>query len=469
MSVKNIFGTAGIRGVYGKDLTFDIIFKLGLALGKFSKGNKVLLGWDCRKSSVAISNILVSSLLSNGNDVNLAGLITTPALQKFIRDLREYGLGIMVTASHNPPKYNGIKVIKGDGTEISYKEEIEISKLFWNIDEIEIDWKRMSNSVTDIHEKVVSHYIDSLSAYMNRELLNRKFVIGLDYANCSSVVTIGRFLSLFRNIKMYELNYIINGFFPGRLPEPIPEHLKRTVDFFRSNNIDLGVAFDGDGDRGIVIDKYGKIYWGDEIGTLIAYYIGDELGINSVVTPVSSSIIVEKVLEPIGIKVYRTKVGAKNIVLKMIEKGSKLGFEENGGILFSPHLYARDGGITLLMSMRLLTEMNRELRSLRSKFPVYYQIKTKVTVEELEKNERITIIEEIKDKYSHIAYKIEELDGAKIFIDDDTWVLIRPSGTEPLIRIFTESPDPKRSKKLSETFKSEVIKLYKKIISSKGV
>jgi len=469
MSVKNIFGTAGIRGVYGKDLTFDIIFKLGLALGKFSKGKKILLGWDCRKSSIAISNILIASLLSNGNDVDLAGLITTPALQKFIRDLGEYGLGVMVTASHNPPEYNGIKVIKDDGTEISYKEEIGISKLFWDIDKIEIYWKEVSDNVVDIHEKVVSHYIDSLSIYMNRELLNRKFVIGLDYANCSSIITIGRFLSLFKNIKTYELNYIINGFFPGRFPEPIPEHLVKTVDFFKSGNIDLGIAFDGDGDRGIVIDKYGKIYWGDEIGTLIAYYIGDELGINSVVTPVSSSIIVEKVLEPIGIKVYRTKVGAKNIVLEMIKSFSKLGFEENGGILFSPHLYARDGGITLLMSMKLLTEMNEELRVLRNKFPTYYQVKTKVAVEKLEKNEKMTIIEEIKDKYSNIAYKIEELDGAKIFIDEDTWVLIRPSGTEPLIRIFTESPDLKRSRRLSETFKSEVIKLYKKIISSKSM
>jgi phosphomannomutase/phosphoglucomutase len=407
-------------------------------------------------------NILTAAVLCSGWDIDHAGLITTPALQKYVGDHSEYSGGIMVTASHNPPEYNGIKVILENGVEITEETELEISKLFYEMENT-IDWKEISTMTRDVHSNVVAYYLDSLSLYIPKELLNKRIVLGLDYANCSSIETIRRLVNLFYNARLVEVNHFVDGIFPGRLPEPTPVNLERTIDVFKRNNIDLGVAFDGDGDRGIIIDTRGRVYWGDEIGTMIAYYLGDELNLKEVITPVSSSILVERVLEPIGIKVIRTRVGAKNIISKMMERGSKLGFEENGGIIYAPHLLARDGGITFVMSLNLIHKMNKDLYRLRERLPSYHQVKTKVRVEKLSKDDKYRLLVEIEEEKIKETIDIDHTDGIKLFLGEDSWVLIRPSGTEPLIRIFAEAKDEKTANHLAEYYKELVEKKIKEL------
>ena len=467
MIYKNLFGTSGIRGIFGQNLNADFVFRLGYVLGEYLGKKSILIGWDCRRSSLPIMNILTAAILCSGRDVDHAGLITTPALQKYVGDHKEYSGGIMVTASHNPPEYNGIKVILEDGIEITEKNEVEITRLFYEKENI-IDWREIATMTRDIHGNVVAYYLDSLSQHIPRELFSKRLVLGFDYANCSSIETIRRLVNLFYNTRLVEVNHFVDGFFPGRLPEPTPENLKQTIEVFKRSDIDLGVAFDGDGDRGIIIDKRGRVYWGDEIGTMIAYYLGDKLDLKEVITPVSSSILVERTLEPIGIKVIRTRVGAKNIISKMMERGSKLGFEENGGIIYTPHLLARDGGITFIMTLNLIYIMNQELYKLRERLPSYYQVKTKVRAEKLSKDDKYRLLMEIEEEKIKDTIDIDRTDGIKLFLSEDSWVLIRPSGTEPLIRIFVEAKDEKTANHLAQHYKELIIhKIYSLTRSSR--
>jgi len=461
---ENIFGTAGVRGIFGKDLDHNFIYKLGAAVSEYFGAGTYLIGWDCRVTSLAIANIAVSSLLSMGNEVHVAGLITTPALQKYIQDTKIYKGGLMITASHNPPEYNGIKVIRGDGVEISRKEEVSITKIFNELD-LDIKWYNVSSKVLNKEDAAITYYIESLYNHIAPAVLKRKIKLGIDYANCSSYVTIRRLVNLFHNFKLIEVNNEVNGLFPGRLPEPTPENLKKTLKLFKKYSIDLGIAFDGDGDRGIIIDENNRVYWGDEIGVLVAYYMAEDLGINAVVTPVSSSILVETVLEPIGIKVVRTRVGAKNIVSKMIELNSILGFEENGGIIYAPHLLARDGAITLIMTLNLLSKYRKSLSELRKIFPTYYQFKLKYRLPKLDPSFETEILLKIREEAKDIV-RVEEIDGIKLFHSEDEWVLIRPSGTEPLIRIFTESRDKKKAKELAELYYRKIKSIASNIVTN---
>lgn len=466
LSVENLFGTSGVRGIFGESLNVDFIFRLGYVLGKYLGEKTILVGWDCRKSSLAISGILTSALLSAGSNVDHAGLITTPGLQKYVGDHREYSGGVMITASHNPPEYNGIKVILSDGIEISEREELEITRLYKELD-IRLDWKEIASTVRDIHDYAITHYVDSVSKHIDKETLKKRWILGVDYANCSAIKSTRRLINLFYNAKVIEVNHYIDGLFPGRLPEPTPEHLTATIEAFKQNNVDVGVAFDGDGDRGVIIDGKGRFYWGDEIGTMIAYYLGDKLGINEVVTPVSSSILVERTLETIGIRVIRTKVGAKNIITKMRERKCKLGFEENGGIIYAPHLLGRDGAITFIMTLNLINEKKKELHKLRDKLPKYFQKKTKIRVEGLKRDEIYKILLEIEEEKLKETIDIDHTDGIKLFFDENTWVLIRPSGTEPLIRIFVEAKELETVNKLVKEYQDIVYRKSRKLLDKK--
>jgi phosphomannomutase/phosphoglucomutase len=253
-------------------------------------------------------------------------------------------------------------------------------------------------------------------------------------------------------IKTYDINYNIDGSFPNRPSEPRPENLgelsKKVVDY----SADFGVGFDGDGDRALIVDEKGNVWWGDVIGALIAMYLKDcGARINSVVTPVTSSSLVDIMLEPLNIKVYRTRVGAKNIVRKMIREASPLGFEENGGIIYAPHVYTRDGGIAMVLIMNLLSYYERPLSTLLRDTPELFQLKDKVKISN--KQSISEILTKIEEDLGKDTYKIDRIDGIKLYYSIDRWVLVRPSGTEPIIRIFSEAPSKREAIELVEKAK----------------
>jgi|Deesub1362B_J571_1020462.scaffolds.fasta_scaffold00004_87 phosphomannomutase/phosphoglucomutase len=445
--MTKLFGTSGIRGVFKDDIDPSFAIHLSLAITKVFKPHHAIIGWDCRTSSEPLAFSLISGFLAGGVNVDIAGLVSTPSFQKYITDNPgKYSVGVMVTASHNPPEYNGFKVYYGDGLEIYPEDEDKIESSLYNKDYSISDWRRLG-STTDVRNRVLENYISSLVKASS--ISSNEYTIAIDLCGCSSILTIPPTLDRLK-ISYKAINDKIDGFFTQRLPEPKPDTIYNLIKLVKISKVNFGVAFDGDGDRSIFIDEKGVPWWGDATGILIGKYLIEIGETDSIVTPITSTAATEMVIESLGGKVIRTRVGGKNIVKAMINYGSKWGFEENGGGIYGPHLYGRDGGITLILIMNVLQHYNKPLSQLLEDIPKLFQLKEKVSI----KNRLIIpdLLEHFSNYYS--KYKIDRTEGVKVFFKDDEWVLIRPSGTEPIIRVFAESPNYKRAKDiLNDTLK----------------
>ncbi len=454
--MTKLFGTSGIRAVLGKELTVYDVIKIVLSTARYFDYSPVLIGWDCRIHSKPLAMMAASLLQIYGVDVATAGIISTPSMQKYLGTKRER-YGIMFTASHNPPEYFGIKIFYDNGVEIYGEAEKKITDIYETLDLPNVDWGLSKEDTIDLTEDVISTYIDFMSQYIEKlPLSTEDFVVGVDFSNCSAVSTAGRFLSTL-GLKMIYLNNVIDGRFPGRMPEPNRETLKKTLEALKGK-IDVGVAFDGDADRGLVFDGYGDIYWGDQIGALTALHLSQELGIDTIVTPISTSHKLMKFLENTGFKVIYTPVGAKHIVSKMITYGYNFGFEENGGLVYLPHIPGRDGLLTFLFTLSFMTKTKSKLREISEILPKTFVIKKKVKI----KGDKAAVMEELSgkvmEKYMDVGCEATDIDGIKLICSDFS-ILVRPSGTEPLIRIFVEHDSMERAEKISE----EIVEMVKEI------
>lgn len=447
-----LFGTSGIRGIFNEDLGPERILDISLAIGTYYGPNsKALIGWDCRLSSEAIMSIVVGGLLSVGVDVDVCGYITTPCFQKYMAVSDTYDFGLIITASHNPPQYNGIKLINRNGLEEYTNVESEIESLLASRNFMKVNWNKLGKYKQVDNCWIINSYVESLLSHLDALAANRKFKIVFDFANCVSAITIKYLINKLRNLTPIYINDSIDGRFPNRPSEPKPDNLteleRRVVEF----GADFGIGFDGDGDRAIVVDNDGVAWWGDYLGAVIGIYLKETRGLNGIATPVTSSSVVDIVLGAKDVKIYRTKVGAKHIVKKMTEKNLLLGFEENGGIIYSPHVLTRDGGITTILTMNILSYFNDTLSNIMGALPKLYQRKDKIRL--INRDKINVVLNTLLNEYKDQCIKIDTTDGVKLYFDEAEWVLVRPSGTEPIIRIFAESETQEKASKLVDSFK----------------
>jgi len=449
--LRRLFGTSGIRGIFGENLDAIFAIKLGYAISRLLP-KKVVIGWDCRTSSKILSYSLASAIASCNITVDMAGLVTTPALQTYVTYTERYDYGIMVTASHNPPQYNGFKVFLGSGLESYPDTEEKIEKALE--EKVNIQWDSVG-AIQHLPDKhVCKYYVDKvLEHYVN----SSKWNVGVDLAGCASIFTIPYLLERLE-VNSYYINDTLDPLFKLRPPEPRPDNLGKLQQLVQSKKLDFGVAFDGDGDRAIFVDEKGIAWWGDATGILIGKYLVEIGETKYVVTPITSTIATEIVIENVGGKVIRTKVGGKNIVKEMINHNSVWGFEENGGGIYGKHVYGRDGGITLVLILRILKHYNKPLSRLLGELPKYHQVKDKVMIKD--KRTAELLIKHLYNKFS--KFKIDTTEGVKIFFKDDEWVLVRPSGTEPIIRIFGESKSRKRAEEMVLEMKKEIYQFLDK-------
>lgn len=447
---RKLFGTSGIRGVYNKEIDYLFAYNLGLSLATYFEGGKALVGRDCRFSSDPLSLSLVTGILEGGADVDLSGITSTPAFQCYVKKTGSYNFSVMVTASHNPPEYNGFKLYTRNGLEAYEDIEEKIEDLLLN--------RKFSGNISKIGKFIYignvinTNYVDSLCELFETEF--DSFSIVVDLCGCSSIMTIPPLLDRL-NIKYFTINDKLDQYFKICHPEPRPEILNYLGEKVVSKQADLGVAFDGDGDRAIFSDEKGKVWWGDVTGILIGKFLVEVGETKYVVTPITSTIATELTIEKVGGKVIRTRVGGKNIVREMIRLNSKWGFEENGGGVYGPHIYGRDGGITLLLLLKALKYYGKPLSSLLSEIPQYYQIKEKINIQNREMFKQV--LHALLERYSR--YDLDMTEGIKIFFKEDTWVLVRPSGTEPVIRIFSEARSLREAKENFRKIKKDILNL----------
>jgi phosphomannomutase/phosphoglucomutase len=448
---RKLFGTNGVRGIVNKELTPELVLKLSIATGTYFKGSDLAVGCDGRTSSPMLMDIVTAGLSSAGCQVWSLGQVTTPALQYLTKDWGLKG-SIIVTASHNPPEYNGFKVMGSSGVELSHEEELKIEQIYFKSRRKLAQWKNIKEPIL-VSERFES-YINSVLSHLDWTP-NRSLKVLIDPANGVSVLATPRILESM-NGRVSIINGEIDGTFPGRLPEPTPCNLRKTSQALPSLHADFGVAHDGDGDRAIFLDEHGKVCWGDQTLALIVQdYLQNYPG-EKIVTPISSSQIIEEIAERYGSEVVYTPVGSVYVSNLMLKMKINLGGEENGGIFYAPHVAARDGGIAAAWIYKIIAETHKPLSRLISQLPPSYFVKEKIHCPDSIKfsvNQKIMALRS--------RGKTLKIDGVKIWIPPHSWVLIRPSGTEPIYRIIVEAPTKGQAMRIARDYKTKLSKIIK--------
>ena len=439
-----LFGTNGVRGVFGKDFTLEFVHDLTLSLAVYFKKGPILVGYDGRDSSVMISKVICSALNYCGLDCNLGGLVPTPALEYATKKLGYCG-GIMITASHNPPQYNGLKPVAKDGVEISREDEAKIEQIYFAK-----KWPKFSKiGKTGTESRVISTYVSAIKSQVDwKKIRSKKFKVALDLGNGAQAVA-APILCKELGCKTFLINDKIDGQFPGRGSEPTPQNLQRLTSLVQKNKAALGIAFDGDGDRSIFCDDRGQILTGDKSALLLSNHILDKHPRSKIVTCLNSSSAIETLAAKTKSTVIRTKVGSVEVSRKMVPQKALIGFEENGGFMYGKHNQVRDGCMTLALALDLLASSGSTITSELQKIPKTYTTKDKVSCTKDQAKKVINVL--IKDSKNY-----DTTDGIKIMLDEKNWVMIRPSGTEPIARIYAEADSEAKLEQIMSSYLKKV-------------
>ena len=444
MDSRKLFGTNGIRGTVNKELTPQTAIKIGTAIGTFFRKNNLLVGHDARTSGPMLAKAVTAGLTATGCNVYFAGMAPTPALQYAVKN-HCMGGGVIITASHNPPEYNGIKVIWNDGIEIAHEQETEIENIYFNDKPKLAEWNKLGAK----HDFAVANdeYVEAIKKHVNiSEIAERHYHVVVDAAN-----SVGGLAApwLLRELgcKVTTINANVDGTFPGRMPEPRPENLGEMAAVVKAVNADLGVAFDGDADRSIFVGENGEIYWGDKTFAVIEKRFLMENPNAKVVTPVSSSTLVKDVADEYKGEIVWTKVGSVTVSQTMKAVKAKLGGEENGGVFYGPHQAVRDGAMTTALILGIMAKTGKKLSGLIAEQPQYFLEKGKVACPEDKKG---VVLEKLVDRVK--GANASTIDGVKIWFEDKSAILVRPSGTEPVYRLYAEAKSREKALKLVKEY-----------------
>jgi phosphomannomutase/phosphoglucomutase len=456
MSTRKLFGTNGIRGLVNVELTPEMAIKVGACIGTFFGKNKnVLLGYDARTSGPMFARAVISGINAAGCNVYFAGMASTPAIQFATKNHKMDG-GVIISASHNPPEYNGIKVIWSDGIETSHEQETEIEDIYFDNVIVYAPWdklgaKRELQGINDEYKDAIKKHVDT------EKIAAKHFHVVVDAANSVGGIALP---ILLREIgcKVTTINANIDGTFPGRLPEPRPESLGDLSATVKAIGGDMGVAFDGDADRSIFTDSNGTIYWGDKtFAVVIKQYLLKNPG-TKIVTPVSSSTLIKDTVETYKGKLIWTKVGSVTVSQTMKAENADLGGEENGGIFYRPHQAVRDGAMTTALLLNIMADTGKSLAQLVAEQPQYFIEKGKI---ECPDNKKAILQQKIYEQVK--SENVSTIDGVKIWFSDASAILIRPSGTEPVFRLYAEAKNQQKALQLVDDYSARLKKILQTI------
>jgi phosphomannomutase/phosphoglucomutase len=452
MEETKLFGTNGVRGVVNRDLTGELVLRLSMSTGTYFKSSDMAVGCDGRLSSPLFQDIVCSGLTSVGCQVWNLGMITTPALQFLTK---QWGLkgSVMVTASHNPPKYNGMKVMGNHGVELPHEEEAKIERIYFASKWKLAEWKAIKQPIP-VSEKF-SGYIRSIIENIGGVPRQGSLKVLIDAANGVSVLATPPLIEKLGGTVCI-VNGKIDGHFPGRMPEPTPQNLRKTSRILPSLHADFGVAHDGDGDRAVFLDEHGAVCWGDQTFALVIRNFLETHPGEKIVTPISSSQMIEDIAEKYGGEIIYTPVGSVYVSNLMLRIRAKLGGEENGGIFYAPHVAARDGGITTAMIYKIVLEARKSLSKLVAELPKYYLVKDKIPCPD---SIKAAVTEELRNLPR--KGNVLDIDGIKVWTPPKSWVLIRPSGTEPIFRIMGEAPTRGKALRIVNDYKTKLSRIIK--------
>ena len=437
--MKRLFGTFGVRRIANKELTPEFASKLAAAYGTIVKG-KVAVGGDPRTSTSMIKHAVISGLLSSGCDVVDLGVLPTPTVQFAVRNY--YDGGVMITASHNPPKYNGIKFVDSDGIGIPEDMEEKIEGMFFDENPDRVSW----NEIGEISENsgIIEEYIENVIDRVDDDAIaDAKLKVIVDCGSGAACFTTPYLLRRL-GCDVTTMNCQPDGYFPGRNPEPTAENLEELMKVVKATGADLGIAHDGDADRTICIDEKGNFVFGDKTFTLVEKDMLMENRGGTIVTTVATSSAIYDIAKEYGGEVIATKVGDLVVARELKNIDGLFGGEENGGLIFPDFVYGRDAALATAKIVEIIAKEKKPLSKLISELPSYYSEKMKV---ECPDNRKVEIMNKIAEATQE--HEVDTTDGVKIFTDEG-WVIIRPSGTEPIFRCFAEAQKQEDAQNMAE-------------------
>jgi phosphomannomutase/phosphoglucomutase len=432
-----LFGTNGVRGIANVELTTEMAMGLAKSFGTFRPGT-IALGRDTRESGEMLKAAAISGLLSTGCRVVDLGIAPIPAVQYYVKRCGIDG-AIMVTASHNPPEYNGIKGIASDGTEYSHEDEAVVERIYNSHEFARAPWDGTGGLSTADPKPM---YVDGIISKVDAGAIkNKMFKVVVD-PGCGAASLTTPFLLRKLGCKVLTLNAQVDGTFPGRNPEPTGNEINDLKAAVVAAGADLGVAHDCDADRAVFVDEKGRFVNEDVLLAIMTKHMLEKHPGGTIVTPVSSSSLVEDIAKKYHAKVIWTMVGSIYVARTMKAAGAVFGGEGNGGLIFPEFQYCRDGGMSAAKMLEMLAHTGKKLSAIVDGMPAYHSVKEKIKCKDKEAAMRL-IEARVSDG------KVDKTDGLKIY-GPEGWVLIRMSGTEPIIRVFAESGTEAGARKLAD-------------------
>jgi len=452
MIPEEIFRAYDIRGVYGKDLTERVAKRIGRSIASYlnGEGESMLVGKDVRHSSEPLANALTEGMLSGGLTVEDIGIVTTPLLNFASVHYGKTG-GVMVTASHNPPEWNGFKIwlktgFISMGMGMEKLRDLALKGRFKPASRGE--FRKNPNAVWD-YESYVAEKINIEK--------NLRMVVDPGNGSCSILTP-----SIFEKtgINVIAINAEPDGSFPAHPPEPSEETLTDVRQLVIEKKADFGVGFDGDGDRAVFVDDRGRIVSGTSIFTLLAEDYLKRNGGMPIVYEVSCSMIIEEIIRSYRGKPVLSRVGHTYIVDKMLKSKAIFGGETSGHFYFK-ELYGFDDGIyASLRVAEILSRRDEKLSEIVDSMPKY----PRIPGEKFECPDEIKfeVVNELSREFKETGHKTLTIDGVKV-IEDNGWFLIRASNTQPLIRLTVEARDEDSLNKMASLARRKILEKIRKI------
>jgi len=451
---KNIFRAYDIRGLYKKDISPEIFYKIGIATGNYvKKGSSekhIAVGNDIRKTSYTLTHAFISGVSSTGTNVTYFG--TTAFGQTLFKgwELKQ-DLIVYITASHLPPEWNGIKFYYRDGVGLPEEELMKIRDYTLNEESNIVDWKQVGTVNFIDPKKSYKDFFQSKFHY------NKKLRVALDCGGASMTLSAPE---VFENVEINTIPVFCkpDPSFSNRPSDPKPKNLNVLVDTVKKNDCDFGVAFDGDGDRSVIVDNTGKILSADETGIILGKY-GISRNRGTIIVNVECSKAIEEQLSPLGFNIKQINVGHTFLTLHAKKEKSPLGIESSGHLILPEYFLFDDAMVVPLKIAEILDKTGKTLEELLREVPIY-----PIKKEEIECDDHIKfdVVDKLKNNIKTEFEDTNTLDGIRINLDEG-WVLIRPSNTSPIIRLTTEADDETVLNQLSTKFKKRTEEIIEEI------
>jgi phosphomannomutase len=450
----NIFRAYDIRGLYGKDIDPTVFYRIGLGAGTYlqkeMKKSKITVGNDLRQSSHPLVHAFIAGLSATGIMVTSCGT-TSFGQTLFAGWKNNQDLISFITASHLPPEWNGVKFYFGDGVGLPEEELMKIRDIVLKQRWIEVPWNDIPSIQTIHPQKSYEDFFVSKFSYKNR------LKVAVDCGGASMTLS-APFVLEKLGLDVVKVYCDPDPSFSQRPSDPKPENLEKLVSTVKNENCDFGVAFDGDGDRSVIVDDTGSILSADQTGIIIGKY-GLEKRSGTVIVNVECSKAVEEQLTPLGYTVKQIQVGHTFLTLHAKKEGSPLGIESSGHLILPAYFLFDDALVIPLKIAEILDKTSQQLHFLAEEIPMYPRKKLEITCSD---DTKFDIIKQLSIQCSNEYEQVNLLDGVRVNLENG-WVLIRASNTSPIIRLTAEANTIDDVEELASLFETKTKKLIEEI------